>query len=76
MLRSFVNVLPVVIGRVPVNKAFFEPHDQPEPEVKVIIPMFQPQRVTKCEKYRRIIAEPKVFIRIIEGKVITISKVF
>ena len=43
------------LNRVLVNKAFFEPHDQPEPEVKVMIPMFQPQQVTKCEKRNRIL---------------------
>ena len=56
-------------NRVPVNKAFFEPDNQPEPKVKVMIPMYQPLQITKCEKCGRTIAEPKVLIRIIQGKV-------
>jgi ribosomal protein S27E len=50
---------------VPVNKAFFEP----EPKVRWMIPMYQPVQITKCEKCGKIIAEPKVLIRIIQGKV-------
>jgi len=56
-------------NRVPANKAFFEPDNQPEPKVKVMIPMYQPLQITKCEKYGRTIAEPKVLIRIMKGKV-------
>ena len=37
-------------NRVPVNKAFFEPDNQPEPKVKVMIPMYQPLQIMKCEK--------------------------
>ena len=53
---------------VPVNKVFFEP-DSPEPKVEFMIPMYQPQQITKCEKCGKTIAEPKVLIRIIQGKV-------
>ena len=51
-------------NRVPVNKAFFEPDNQPEPKVKVMIPMYQPLEVTKCEECGRVIAEPKELIGI------------
>jgi len=51
-------------NRVLVKKAFFEPDNQPEPEVKVMIPMYQPLQITKCEKCGITIAEPKVLIRI------------
>ena len=44
-------------NRVPVNKAFFEPDNQPEPKVKVMIPMYQPLQIMKCEKCGRTIAE-------------------
>jgi hypothetical protein len=53
---------------VPVNKAFFEP-DSPEPKVRWMIPMYQPLQITTCEKCGKTIAEPKVLIRIIQGKV-------
>jgi hypothetical protein len=56
-------------NRVPVNKAFFEPDNQLEPKVKWTIPMYQPVQITKCEKCGRIIAEPNVLIRVIDGKV-------
>ena len=56
-------------NRVSVNKAFFQPDSQPEPKAKVMIPMYQPLQITKCEKCGITIAEPKVLIKIIEGKV-------
>ena len=48
---------------VPVNKIFVE-HDSPEPKVKVLIPMYEPLQVSKCEKCGKIIAQPKELIRI------------
>jgi len=56
-------------NRVPVNKAFFEPDNLPEPKVRWMIPMYQPQQITKCERCGRTIAEPKVLIRIVEGMI-------
>jgi len=32
--------------------------------IKVFIPMYEPLEVTKCEKCRKVIAEPKELIRI------------
>jgi len=48
-------------NRVPVNKIFIE---QPsiEPKVKVLIPMYEPSQVSKCEKCGKVIAEPKELI--------------
>ena len=54
-------------NRVSVNKVFFEP-DSSEPKVKIMIPIYQPLQITKCEKCGTTIAEPKMLIRIIEGK--------
>ena len=51
-------------NRVPVNKIFVEP-DSPEPNVKVMIPMYEPLEVAKCEKCGKVIAEPKELIRIV-----------
>ena len=46
-------------NRVPVYKAFFEPDNQPEPKVKVMIPMYVPLQVSECEKCRKVIAEQR-----------------
>ena len=35
-----------------------------EPKVKVLIPMYEPLEVSKCEKYDKIVAESKELIRI------------
>jgi len=45
-------------NRVSVNKIFLE---QPSPELKVdvMIPMYEPLKVSKCKKCGKIIAEPK-----------------
>jgi len=51
-------------NRVPVNKIFIEEANPIEPEVKVLIPMYEPLEVSKCKKCSRIIAEPKELIRI------------
>jgi hypothetical protein len=45
-------------NRVLVDKIFVEP-DTPEPKVKVLIPMYKPLQVSKCEKCEKVIAEPK-----------------
>jgi len=50
-------------NRVSVNKIFLE-QPSPEPKVKVLIPMYEPLEVSKCEKCGEIIAEPKELIRI------------
>ena len=50
-------------NRVLVNKIFVEP-DSPEPKVRVLIPMYKPLQVSKCEKRGKVIAEPKELIRI------------
>ena len=50
-------------NRVLVNKIFVKP-DTPEPKVKVLIPMYEPLEVTKCDKCGNVIAEPKELIRI------------
>jgi len=55
-------------NRFPVNKIFIE-QETSEPKVKAYIPMYEPLEVVKCEKCGKIIAEPKVFIKIIQGKV-------
>ena len=50
-------------NRVPVNKIFIKQNTL-EPKVKVMIPMYEPLEVSKCEKCGKIIAEPKELIRI------------
>jgi len=50
-------------NRIPVNKIFIE-QPNPEPKVKVLIPMYEPLKVAKCKKCRKVIAEPKELIRI------------
>jgi hypothetical protein len=46
-----------------VNKIFIE-QPSPEPEVRVLIPMYEPLQVSKCKECGKIIAEPKELIRI------------
>jgi len=48
-----------------VNKVFIE-QPSSEPEVKVVIPMYEPLETVKCDKCRKIIAEPKELIKIEE----------
>jgi len=52
-------------NRVQVNKLFVE-QPSPEPEVKVMLPMYEPFKVSKCEKCGKVIAEPKELIRVIK----------
>jgi len=46
-------------NRVPVNKIFFEQPNPIESKVKVMIPMYEPLQVSKCDKCGKVIAEPK-----------------
>jgi len=50
-------------NRVPVNKIFLE-QPSPEPKVQVLIPMYEPLEVTKCEKCGKVLVEPKELTRI------------
>jgi len=50
-------------NRVSVNKIFIE-QNSIEPKVKVLILMYKPLQVSKCEKCGKVIAEPKKLIRI------------
>jgi phage FluMu protein Com len=52
---------------VPVNKLFIE-QSSPEPKVKVMIPMYEPLKVSKCKKCGKVIAEPKELIRVIKNR--------
>jgi hypothetical protein len=50
-------------NRIPVNKIFIE-QSSIEPKVKVLVPMYEPLQISKCNKCGKIIAEPKELIRI------------
>ena len=50
-------------NRIPVSKIFIE-QPSSEPKVRVMIPMYEPLEVAKCEKCGKVIAEPKELIRI------------
>ena len=50
-------------NRVPVNKIFIK-QNTIEPKVKVMVPMYEPLEVTRCEKCGKVIAEPKELIKI------------
>jgi len=60
-------------NRVQVNKLFVE-QSSPEPKVKVMIPMYEPLKVSKCKKCGRIIAEPKELIRIVKSSKLAENK--
>jgi len=49
-------------NRVEVDKIFVE-QPSSEPEVKILIPMYEPLNVYKCKKCRKVIAETKELIR-------------
>jgi len=51
-------------NRVLVNKLFIE-QPSPEPKVKVMIPMYEPLQVSKCEICGEVIAEPNELVRIL-----------
>jgi hypothetical protein len=48
-------------NRIQVNNLFIE-QPTPETKVKVLIPMYQLLELSKCEKCRKLIAEPKELI--------------
>ena len=50
---------------VQVDKLFIE---QPSPKVKVMIPMYEPLKISKCKKCNKVIAEPSELIRIVKGE--------
>jgi len=50
-------------NRISVNKIFIE-QPSSEPKVRVMIPMYEPLEVAKCEKCGKVIAEPEELIRI------------
>ena len=50
-------------NRTQVNKIFIE-QPSSEPKVRVMIPMYEPLEVAKCEKCGKVIAEPKGLFRI------------
>jgi len=50
-------------NRVPVNKILIE-QPSSEPKVRVLIPMYEPLQVVKCEECGKIIAQPKELVRI------------
>ena len=54
-------------NRIPANKLFIE-QPSPEPKVKVMIPMYEPLKVTKCKKCGEIVGQPKELIRIFKGE--------
>jgi hypothetical protein len=50
-------------NRGSVNKIFIEQPNPIEPKVKVMIPMYKPLHVSKCEKCGKVIAQPKELIK-------------
>jgi len=50
-------------NRFPVNKIFIE-QPSSEHKAKVLIPMYESFKVTKCKKCGKVIAQPKELIRI------------
>jgi len=42
----------------------FIEQNTPEPKVKVLVPMYEPLEISKCEKCGNVIAEPIQLIRI------------
>jgi hypothetical protein len=50
-------------NRIPVNKLFIE-QPSPDPKVRVMVPMYEPFQVSKCEKCGKVIVEPKELVRI------------
>jgi len=54
-----------------VNKVFIEQPSQ-EARVKVVIPLYEPLKIVKCEKCGEVIAEPKESISITNPTVVRI----
>jgi len=38
-------------------------------KVRIMIPMYQPLKTSKCKKCGKILTEPNTFIRIFQGKI-------
>jgi RNase P subunit RPR2 len=56
-------------NRVQVNKIFVE-QPNPEPKVKVMIPIYEPLKAYTCKKCGKVIVEPKELIRVFKGHLI------
>jgi hypothetical protein len=54
-------------NRIEVDKIFVE-QPSPEPEVKALIPMYEPLKTETCKKCGKLIAQPKELIRIVKGE--------
>jgi hypothetical protein len=54
-------------NRIQVNKIFIE-QPSSEPKVRVMIPFYEPIKVERCQKCKKIIAEPRELIRITSSK--------
>jgi len=54
-------------NRIQVNKIFIE-QPSSEPKVRVMIPFYEPIKVERCHKCKKIIAEPRELIRITSSK--------
>jgi len=53
-------------NRVAVAKVFIQPPNPIDPDkVKVLIPMYEPQEVTKCDKCGKVLAEPNDLIKVV-----------
>jgi hypothetical protein len=48
------------------NKIFIE-QPSSEPEVRVIIPMYEPSKIVKCKKCGKTITQPKELIKIVKS---------
>ena len=51
-------------NRIEVNKVFLE-QPMSEPKLKVYIPMYEPLKTETCEKCGKVIAQPKVLIKVV-----------
>jgi RNase P subunit RPR2 len=54
-------------NRIEVDKIFIE-QPPPEPQVKALIPMYDPLETETCKKCKTLIAEPKELIRIMKSE--------
>ena len=50
-------------NRVPVNNVFIE-QPSSEPQVKILIPVYEPLETLKCKNCGKTVVEPKELIRI------------
>lgn len=53
-------------NRIEVNKIFIEQPNPVEPQVKALIPMYEPLKTEICKKCKSIIAEPRELIRMVK----------